>query len=103
MTKNAVLENLNKDLSDEIETLKQGQKEIEDKSILIKQRFKTLSDYNEEIIKFKDDYKSKNVKLNAEIDELKKKMNDSDEAKKFAILKDELENKINGNLPKMNP
>lgn len=65
---------------------------------MIKQRFKTLSDYNEEIIKFKDDYKSKNVKLNTEIEDLKKKMSDSVEAKKFAILKDELEKKINGNI-----
>lgn len=94
LNKNAVLETLNKQQNDQIEELEASIKKLDQNNTLISQRFKTLSDYNTEIIKFKDEYKEKNVKLNLELVALKNKLNSSDEAKKYAAMKEELENKI---------
>ena len=98
LNKNAVLETLNKQQNDQIEELEASIKKLDQNNTLISQRFKTLSDYNTEIIKFKDEYKEKNVKLNLELVALKNKLNSSDEAKKYAAMKEELENKIIGNF-----
>ncbi len=96
LNKNSVLEKLNQQLNDKIEELEDSFKALEVKNNLINERFKTLSDYNEEIIKYKDEYKAKSIKLAAELEGLKQKMNSSEEALRFAELKTQTEAKING-------
>ena len=98
MTKNSVLETLNGQMNEHIENLGKQIKALEAKNNLINERFKTLSDYNEEIIKFKDEYKSKSGRLEVELADLKKKMNSSELAMKFTALQSEIENKTNGIL-----
>ena len=83
-------------MNEENERLELDMKELDKKNEIICQRFKTLSDYNEEIIKFKDEYKSKNVILTKENEELKNQKNGSVEAQKLAKLKIEMEEKTKG-------
>jgi len=96
LNKNSVMEKLNEQLNDKLEELENSYKTLEVKNNLINERFKTLSDYNEEIIKYKDEYKAKSVQLAAELADLKQKMNSSEEALKFAEMKTQMESKING-------
>jgi hypothetical protein len=88
--KNMAMENLNQELIDRKEKIELELDDLKFKYKQILQRFETLSNYNEEIINIKDDYKHKNVELKEKINKLNQELNNLNQNEKIGRLEDEI-------------
>jgi len=88
--KNMAMENLNQELIDQKEKIELELEDLKFKYKQILQRFETLSNYNEEIISIKDEYKSKNIELKEKINKLNEELNNLNQNEKISHLEEEI-------------
>ena len=88
--KNMALESINQELLDEKEKYDSELDDLKLKYKQILQRFETLSNYNEEIILIKDEYKQKNGELKEKINDLNGQLNRANNDVKIKKLEEEI-------------
>jgi len=88
--KNMALECLNQEMIDQKEKFDIELDELKFKYKQILQRFETLSNYNEEIIRIKDEYKQKNTELKEKVNDLNAQLNRTNNDIKMKNLEEEI-------------